>query len=388
MSNSQLYNDFFEGNLDTNQENEFMELLITDETFRLGLKGYVGVSNTINSNIKLFGPSTKETSELYSKLGFAIPAVLEPSQVAKINNTSFLQKPFLKYFLTGLTSSIFTLLTVYFIWSSFEKSNPNFSTRPKLTESKPLIVGKRPEEELIIDKSNSKTSKRYQKINQIKIEESNLSDQINPQTIVKQSSQILSLSNVNSISFKNYTNQSNPINELKSLQINDFSESSMQKYGISFEIRNSLNWNLPKETIYPSVISKFNNVNLAVVYDISDNFKVSADLKQETFYTEYSGVEADNQNYNYKEQANFTTLSFGGRCYPFSNGNLKPYTEIDVGFNKAGYVVKPALGIEYSAYSNLSFLLVLEYDKFWFSHQNNWFTTSKLNLNYGLAFHI
>ena len=74
MGNSELYNDFFEGKLDVAQEYKFIEMLTTDESFRTGLKGFVNVTGTVSSNIKLFGPSTQETNELYSKLGFTIPA--------------------------------------------------------------------------------------------------------------------------------------------------------------------------------------------------------------------------------------------------------------------------------------------------------------------------
>ncbi len=166
---------------------------------------------------------------------------------------------------------------------------------------------------------------------------------------------------------------------------NEISVSEDKSTGISIEFKGSAAWFVSEPRIAPSKYSPLHNLSLSGFYGINENLKIGLEVKQETFYLEYRGTE-DRTDFNYYQQPNYTTFSPTLRYNPLNFKKIDPFVQIGAGVNKGGYVVKPAAGVEYKAYADLSFVLGMEYDHFWYFHQNNWFNTSKFGINYGIIY--
>jgi hypothetical protein len=51
-----------------------------------------------------------------------------------------------------------------------------------------------------------------------------------------------------------------------------------------------------------------------------------------------------------------------------------------------GYLGRVTGGLEFMPYSDIAFIVGLEYSNMFFTHQQNLFSAQKLGLNYGMAY--
>lgn len=388
MNYSDFYYDFFEGTLDISKDQEFLELLRTDESFRLGMKGFVNVTRTIDNNIKLLGPSIQETGEIYSKLGFTIPAVIETLPAAAMVGGSFFQNSIFKYLLTGVTSALITLLTFYFLWDAKDTNGGSPSFRPeKIIEKSTQIPQVSNLEKFVKNESGNSPSQKFSKV--IPIVLNNQEKKIN---LAQNNEQNINVSNFNSELINNNlnsilprnSNQFEKLNFNTQLEILDFSNLISQKTGLSLEIRNSLNWNLPGETISPYLISKFNGLGISLIYDLSDIFKIGLDVRQETFFAQYS-TRTTNEIINYEQQPNLTSYGILFNYTPeMEILNFRPDLLINFSGNYYGLICRGGAGLEYSFGNNLFGTLRAEYSKMFFKHDLNWFQANKVGIYYGI----
>jgi hypothetical protein len=156
--------------------------------------------------------------------------------------------------------------------------------------------------------------------------------------------------------------------------------------GFSFEFGSSVNWNIPQETLFPSEMNRFNNLAVTVLYELNDLIIVGANVKQETFFTEYSGTEDIGSIFNYRQHPNLTTFSAVVRTNPFGYDMFRPYLQAAIGANESGFVLRPQIGLEIQTNNNLSFVFGIDYSYFRFIHQNSWFNSGKAGINYGILY--
>lgn len=160
----------------------------------------------------------------------------------------------------------------------------------------------------------------------------------------------------------------------------------MNRSGLSLEFKGSIVNHFPEPEISPTRFSPLHNLSLGIMYDINEKFSIGIEAEQETFSLKYRGTGDDGINYTYYQQPNYTTFGLMMRYSPVKLAAMQPYARISGGINRGGYILKPSAGIEFNAYENLSFILGIEYNSFFYFHKENWFKTSKAAINYGISY--
>jgi hypothetical protein len=396
MEHISKFIDLMQGNLDENSERSLFNELAMDDDLRADFKCFTSVTDGIKRNMDSFAPSIAVKNRIYSKAGFTIPSEPITPIISTPAKNILLRNGLLTNILTGIATLIATILIMHLFFTTKTEAPANSSNNDNNLNIQKSIVPKVEsiESDQGLANSNSKPIIKYVYIRE-KSKEPIADEETKPEVMKPNENQTFLITQS-----KIGPGMNNGINNLLSSNSrNDFpfapkneatfkpsSFNSQSDLWLSFEMRGSANWNFPKETISPLSYNKFNNMNLSIFYKLSDKFRAGLGVKQETFYTVFDGTESDGSIYKYYEQPNLTTYSGNFRYYPIDTGALSPYLQLGLGLNTGGYVAMPSLGLEYQAYTNLSFILGIEYDYFWFSHQNKWFSASKAGFSYGISY--
>ncbi len=399
MKDTELYINYLDGLLDEVSEQEFISKFSKDDGFRIGFKNFINITSTIKSNISAYGPSVAETNAIFSKLGYAVPSAIPVSGTVQISN-GFFKSMLLKNLLIALGASLFTLiLTLVFIKPELQ----NFTNTKKREIIQnfdlPELTIYQPNEELFAEGIQSVSNgnlfgfnNSHSNISQSNdISESNADDLTggsnfdkNFEVTESNSKIILNYSDLISEKFKiTVPNKTNKMYNSLDTKI-DFNP-HIRNHIVDLEVKSSSNWNLPKETIYPNDISKINNLSLTLLYNLSEKIKSGIELRQETFFAQFSGIE-NSQLFKYSQQPNFLSIGLSARYELINNLNYSTFLQINLGFNKFGIIGRNSLGLEYLLYDDISLILIAEFSNLWFKHQENWFDSKKLGIHYGVNF--
>jgi hypothetical protein len=158
--------------------------------------------------------------------------------------------------------------------------------------------------------------------------------------------------------------------------------------GLSIEVKNASYWNLPKESIYPSEISKFHNMSLSILYELSENWKIGAEVRHETFYVKYLSIDDFRQNFIFEQQPNLTSYGALVRYSFLNTESFKMFAQNNLSANYYGLVLRGSLGFEYYIIPELSILCAVDFAGLYYKHQTRTNTSEKVGLSYGINFKL
>lgn len=161
---------------------------------------------------------------------------------------------------------------------------------------------------------------------------------------------------------------------------------NFEDLGLSIEVRNSAYWNMANENVLPSEISKFHNMSLSMLYELFDNFKVGAEIRQETFYVKYLSTDGILQNYIYEQQPNLTSIGALLRYTFLDKETFKMFAQNNVSANYYGLVYRGSLGMEYYVIPQISILGAVDFAGLYYQHQKKTNTSEKVGFSYGINF--
>jgi hypothetical protein len=390
MSNIPKYIEFLSNNSDYQSEKEFAQLLVDDENFRSGFKGYLAVTGAINSNMNHFGPSSETTNSIFSSLGFVSPNVV--TKPVKVNTIPFSQSNLLKLFAVGLSSAVLAIIgTLLFIKPEFGDSNyTKNSIIQKLRKDVPVTESKD-----IINSEINHTPKPQIKYIYIEkpikitqhIDSNNINDKFNLQSEIPKITESI---NLNEGKSKTLFLSANGLIESSILpfknNIDKSMISSLESIKLNLEIKNSINWNVPKETIYPNEFSKLNNMSIALLYQLNNNIELGLDARQETFFVKYTSIDSNSFKYIFEQQPNFASFGILARYKTYINDDYLILFQSNFAGNYYGFIARAGLGFEYQIYPQLSISGIVEYSNLFYQHQGNWNSSGKIGFNYGINF--
>jgi hypothetical protein len=391
-------NDFADGTLDIEKEDDFYMRLSNDEELKSNLKNLLLMKSTLSRNENYFNPTSKATIGIFSTLGIAVPAgtieqaPINPNSGSKLSNFIRVHK---QGIISGIISSIATFIIVYFLMSHFHGNENKYMQTAQVKQSEkntvPLIQnfegtnknGKSQINE--INQTNAKPLIKYIYIH----DNANNSELIDNNKIINNSDNIVNILNSpiskteKSSLLSHNLDGPKPITGIKN---NKMLFSFIPNNDIFVELRNMIVFNIPQPTISPNRYSEFNNLALTVFYEITDNGKVGLECRQETFFQKYKGTDLQGVNNIYEQQPNFTTVSLAYR-YNFLNQNeYSLFGQLQLGGNIVGYVGRIMAGASYNAYDDLIFVAGIEYSNLYYRYQKQGFSSSKLGLNYGINY--
>jgi hypothetical protein len=372
---------FSDGSIDREDEYQLFLQLSYDYELRAEFKKHLMISTSIKENIGNTNPPASAKAGIFGAIGLSLPEESLAGQITKGHKGMFNKywMPILSGLITILLTSAFFLL--YYIpeitYSSDNMTNSGFSAPIKHTSNFHLPQN-------IATINNEKSTKTIIKYKYIYIpvyaglSKSTQEDNAD----IKSNSSIyplLTTSRHDNCIAMNITKKQSIISNK---QRNIFHSNEIDIYeplGIGVEIFNSAVRHIPYPEVKPERYMNFTNMGIALYYNISDNFKIGADLRQETFHQVYEGNDK-----KYWQQPNFTTLCGFIRYSINDLGILHPFFQVDAGANYVGPVLRGQLGIEYSPYPSISFILGGEYSYLSFHHDSQYFGAHKLNFNYGV----
>jgi hypothetical protein len=392
MENYKIFDELINGKLDDISAKDLFSRLASDDEQRLEFNSYISVTETIKANLDTFQPSSELRNRIYDKAGINMKLIDNPLNNKSASTPGFWNSRMFTGISSGLVSGVIVYLLMQFIGlpiymknyvNSDEFANTSQNKSIPVSDSRELLTRHVKEQKPIIkyiyvykDKENNTESDNSLNNNYEKTTSIDLSNSM------KNNSVFMNNSTNKTRFIDNFANFKNNSKELYDISyLNDNSR-------ISVEFGSSLNWNISQETLYPAEINKFNTLAFTVFYKFNEFIKVGANVKQETFFTEYSGTEDIGSIYNYRQNSNLTTYSAVVRTFTTVYDLFKPYFQASLGVNESGIVIRPQFGFEYQPYEKVNVNIGIDYSYFRFIHQNSWFTADKVGINYGISYNF
>ncbi|CAN5473593.1 hypothetical protein BH10BAC6_BH10BAC6_11650 [soil metagenome] len=131
----------------------------------------------------------------------------------------------------------------------------------------------------------------------------------------------------------------------------------------------------------------YQNLGVAMIYKLSDHHSVGVEFGSEVFPQVFDGTRPNGQIVKYEQQP---SSMWAAAVYRYSfdgigETSFRPMLQGSFGGTKYGPIGRAMLGMSYSPVGPLSFILGIEGATMAYQYQQNWFTSSKIGLTYGMA---
>ncbi|MBS1562701.1 MAG: hypothetical protein JSS89_13930 [Bacteroidetes bacterium] len=141
------------------------------------------------------------------------------------------------------------------------------------------------------------------------------------------------------------------------------------------------------ETSVDAQTQWYQNLGLAMIYKLSDHHSVGVEFGSEVFPQVFDGTRPNGQVVRYEQQP---SSMWAAAVYRYSfdgigETSFRPILQGSFGGTKYGPLGRAMLGMSYSPVGPLSFILGIEGATMAYQYQQNWFTSSKIGLTYGMA---
>ncbi|MFA7327030.1 MAG: hypothetical protein WC121_10225 [Candidatus Kapaibacterium sp.] len=425
MKEFEKINSFVEGELDASQEQELFNEMATNEVMRGEFKNLLAISAAVKNNRNAFTKDKKSKKAVFAALGLSIPvADAVTGGVATTAAGAAIGYGFKSLLATGVLSAVVTAVILWGIGTGEIKESKTINTAHltqqleiEIPHETPMVSSK----EVKVYNSDAKYKAMYERA---MIVNTSLQQQLSEYSarveekdaiIARQSSEIAALSNEVHILQGNLTINNTNYQELS--QQHKESESLISELGVttlklqeqlssmkidnniepmllqpkngtsswSAEWKGSQTFNTNSFQLDKTDLSQFNNNSISIMYNFANGFSVGSELRQETFLLEFTGKDVNDITFLYRQEPNFTTLSFLGRYSYDMSATIDPVAQFTFGGNKIGVVGRLMGGFMYSPYQNLNMILGLEYNNMSFQYQGDRFNSGKLGINYGVS---
>ncbi|PKL80872.1 MAG: hypothetical protein CVV25_02845 [Ignavibacteriae bacterium HGW-Ignavibacteriae-4] len=425
MSEFEKINSFVEGELDASQEQELFNEMATNEVMRGEFKNLLAISAAVKNNRNAFTKNKKSKKAVFAMLGLSIPvADAVTGGVVTTAAGAAVGYGFKSLLATGVLSAVVTAVILWGMGTSDTNEIRNVNTAhfsPRLVVEIPRETPMVSSKEVIVYKEDKKYKAMYERA---MIVNNSLQQQISgfaakteekDAIISRQSAEIstlkyevrtlqgnLTMNNANYQDLNQKQKESEKLyselgatnlqlkEQISSMKIDNNIEPMLLqlKNGASSwsaEWKGSQTFNTNSYELNKTDLSQFNNNSLSIIYNFENGFSVGSELRQETFLLEFNGKDVNDINFLYRQEPNFTTLSFLGRYTYDMSATIDPFAQFTVGGNKIGVVGRLMGGFMYSPYQNLNMILGLEYNNMSFQYQGVRFNSDKIGINYGIS---
>lgn len=380
--------EFFDNALSPEQEASLFRHIAEDENLRAEFKTTLALENSVKSYRNSASPSLELGAGIMAAAGYGTPI---PPAIPKVP----IWKSAIQYSATILATAIGT----FFIFTAMQNNNGVNSenlkqsaannnkfngpssietTKPikKEDESKPISHEKTIVKYIYADakaNSNDEIETEYKPAENAEIKANSIAVLSNSQ-IAPNGEIRFDRANIAEIEHNN-------LEELTYLSDEFLSD-------FSVEYNNSLNWNFPKESISPKEYSKLNNMQFSLFYDVTEDLKIGASVRQETFFSRYEETDNRGRIYKVEMQPNITSYGLSVRYDVIDLLGIHFMPQLSYSFSSYGQIYRPGLVLEYNLIDKISFNSMLEYSYFQYSRQNVQFDAKKASVSFGINYHL
>lgn len=396
---NQIY-EFMEGLLDPPAEPDMFYMLASNEELRSEFRRLVKFDKSLHNNRNLLEVPDGSQKSLFASLGIPLTPEHDKEKEKNFFWTNFNFKKVLPFVITALASSILTILLLMLVGKP-DYASENSKQMQKYYQEVSFLKN-----ELAKKNSNTNQVPAVVRDTVIKkqvvykttpiIQRQEQSNQLNYNTLAASNTELYDYTkkipaisipgNFNRIVVDN--SQFNFSQPLILFQNENDTDPAIDSKRLEFILGGTQYWSLPASTITPKEFGAFMNMQIGVRYRLNNAFKVGADIRRETFFQKFNGLDGLGQYTVYEQQPNFTTYSLGLQYYPVDMGNFHPYLVTSLGGNAVGYVWRGGGGITYIVGNSIAFEIGVDYSTMYYNFDQNWFNSSKLGINYGISYYI
>jgi hypothetical protein len=375
MNPTELIIEYINGDLPIDAESEFYSKLSINQSLRDELRMYKLIPKAAKSSLNAFVPDVNLTNSLFTSLGIAASSHNTPLNINK--NSNLIQNS--KMMLVG-GIIVFLLLSPFYY---FFGNKGNIVIEDKV----PVII--KSASSIPIEKPINIQQKSKPIIKYVFIEKEKDIDKVDQNNIIRNLNTINFVKKDKNIKINQVVSDFNSPN-IRQESIPEFIESTniLEDWGLAIEMKSTANWTLPKETLFPSYMSKINNMDLAILYKLNDNFQIGADFRHETFFVKYRGLNSLNQTIDYEQNPNLYSYGIFGRYNIGEFSNINPFLQGMFSANNYGIILRSSLGLEYRILPQFGITAQAEYSTMNYQHQNNKFNAGKFSINYGIKYSL
>ncbi len=425
MNYNEYVQDFLDGSLAGTEENEFFLALSSSEELRREFKQQLSIKDAIRADIKAFTPKAKTTAMIFNSLGLTPPGTMIPPKLGVTQRIYNFIKPYIQAIYGGFAAAAATIAIMLLLFKPFgnggnirnengaelAKKYQETSSIPLLPDSScrqmPFVSSFENKDEKKIDKNELKPQT---KIKYFYLDKNNSQfnnnfsndetaglideDKINKNVKPHDFSSVLEKDN---IIIENHLLTSKIKNDFPTINLGVLPEHNAlipfkinEEIDFSVEFRGLQDWFFTNENIQPEKYQKFNNISIAMFYELFDELLLGFEYRRENFYQKYEGISDLGYINLYEQQPNFSSYSAVARYLPkyASFSFFNPFLQLSLGGTKAGYIGRSMLGTEISPYSNMSFTIGAEAGLLRFHHEQYYFYSPKYGLCFGVRVNL
>jgi len=430
MNYSEKLYDYMDGALDSVSESDLFRELATNHDLRMEMRQAIEVKTAITGYPEIYVPSPESTNKIFAAIGFSAPGIATTS-LGVASKWKFLGM-FGKYsqaVYTGVASavlsSIATILLLMnsdmiegnssdvnknytsnknitqqynsftnYIADNFQKlGNQNMKTEDLLFGSKFYVYDAPPPKEKTIIKyvyvdaeSNEKVeAPSVQNIVYVKEDTEPLKYYSN--SFVSPSQYLL----MNPLKYRHdMQKDTDPrINNFPDIIPIEFDRSELGSNifeDMNFQISSIQTRSTVQETVAPEKLNELNNFIAALNFELTSNFEIGVEVRQETFFVVDKIQNENTGKYeNVEVQPNLTTIGILNLKQKFTEiYSTQPYINFNFGVNDIGWVGRFGTGLEFNTQNDFGFVIGLEYSRLGYQIQSETLNAQKVGFLFGM----
>ncbi len=416
MEKNEIFAEYINGSLPAAAENKLFASMSFDEELRNDFRRYIVIDKKLKENAMSYLPPAEVTNAIFAGAGMTFGGNKDDSGFfRKFLNRSKILLILLTFIFTFLLSfSLFTLLNDNNeIYRAHLQDSGSFTGIKQNLPDKTETSG--------LDKNNLSDTLVHYPVSGSYAAAVTLKDSIKPSRLGSASFSGIArnpvflnhdtLSDVNAVS-RDESSGIEPANTLIAQSYNhDLSKIRSESYqrniarngplnangfafndayglleGLFIEVRNSANWNLKKATISPAEIPLFPNMDLAILYELSDIVQIGAEARQESLFLNYNGTDSLGQYYTIEQNPFLTSFGLFIRLAPYEFLGFSPLLQAGFSANGYGIINRMGAGTLYRLTDNIGLNIMAVYSGFWYSHKHSTHYNDKISLHYGINF--
>lgn len=415
MNHDNLINEYFDGNLDsTNQELLFGELSNSEE-LRYDFNHLFAMKLAIGKDTAAFVPAVSTTETLFANLGIAGAA----GSSSFAGFWSLYKVPII----TGLMATVATALVMLWLLpvgadeTNYQKNEIPIVSSSETNVAKLTIELPREESNKnIVNNNQSMGTMNSQQFNKVVSDNARLNRQINNlqnqiaslngiTNKLSQENSVLKLTKENSANSKSEQIEKNFENNKNTVFQSNFVEqpNSYSSNNTNF-IFNTINTYNPETSIkleaalgryFQTIGSNFvernntfsDNLRLSGLYNLSREYSIGLDLRQENFYQEFTDITNEGQKLIYQQQPIVYSASMLFRYAPeyLEFLQIRPNIDLSVGASNIGELARIGVGLDYYLFGNTYFYFKSDYTFLSYYHKDINFSSNKFGSHLGIG---
>lgn len=414
MDYTQLVNDFVEGNLNVEQEDQFFLALASNDALRSEFKQVTVIESALMKDAKSLHPSSVVTSALFARLGFEGPAGIPsvPQKQGFMEKASEFYNKFSQAIISGITTA--TACAIIFMTFTNTETNAiannndfNFKAKPLVNKSetinfdlaKPRVDNNIPVVSATeINRTDQKRTRPQRAPHFINVpkfdnDESSMAAtndnyQTNDESAKTNMDLMIQRENISNRALSAFG--SNSIHE-EAFPANDMfilDEMNSKKLG----------WQLEMGFNHLDIMSGASQGGFGLPeiftasYSLDNNWAISIDLRNDNFRLQYDHTSyLDGTTITKIESPDIWSFGLGARVKLWDTEMIDPYAQTLFSFSELGIIPRVKIGADITPFASLGdvkFNFGVEYGNLFYSQQGESYNAGKFSITTGISYNL